>query len=96
MLDLAHAISPTTSVAAWAGAGVVTVPVISTSEMKKAEAAAASLLVKVFWWVIVFSFRMFGSAGCSADARVIAGAVPVSKNHANPCFLQNERILSPG
>jgi hypothetical protein len=96
MLDLAHAISPTTSVLAWAGAGVVTVLVISTSEMKKAEVAAASLLVKVFWWVMVFSFLRFGSAGCSADATMIAGGVPVSKNHANPCFLQNERKLSPG
>ena len=79
---------------ACAADGVQTVPLISSNEIMKAEAAAASRLVRLDWLVMVGLLGLFGSAGDPEDTTLFASIVPILENHGNSIFLPDERIIA--
>ena len=75
---------------------MVTVVLISSSEIMKAEAAAAARLAKEFWLLMVVVLRLFGSAALAVDATLIADTVPIWGKRRFAGFLRDERNLALG
>ena len=69
---------------------------ISSSEIMKAEAAAAARLAKEFWLLMVVVLRLFGSAADAVDVRMVADTVPIWGKRRFSGFLRDERNLALG
>ena len=69
---------------------------ISSSEIMKAEAAAAARLAKEFCVFMVLVLRLFGSTADAVDARLIAETVPIWGKRRFSGFLRDERNLALG